>query len=101
MAVTGDSSGCGRAVVPGRARDHVRHDLAWLYNIITNLAQQPIQDAITREVASQVRAKTFRRSSTCLSKYSSGPVAIPVNAHFPKIAQCRRNCVKAEMRMLL
>ena len=30
-------------------------DLAWLYNIITNLAQQPIQDAITREVAAQVR----------------------------------------------
>jgi len=29
-------------------------DLAWLYNIITNLAQQPIQDAITREVAAQV-----------------------------------------------
>ncbi len=28
-------------------------------------------------------------------------VAIPVNAHFPKIAQCRRNCVKAEMPMLL
>ena len=34
-------------------------DLAWLYNIITNLAQQPIQDAITREVAAQVRAHTF------------------------------------------
>ncbi|CAL5226835.1 g9699 [Coccomyxa viridis] len=32
-------------------------DLAWLYNIITNLAQQPIQDAITREVASQVTQK--------------------------------------------
>ena len=29
-------------------------DLAWLYNIITTLAQQPIQDAITHEVASQV-----------------------------------------------
>ncbi len=29
-------------------------DLAWLYNIIATLAQQPIQDAITHEVASQV-----------------------------------------------
>ena len=29
-------------------------DLAWLYNIITTLAQQPIQDAITREVSAQV-----------------------------------------------
>ena len=29
-------------------------DLAWLYNLITNLAAGPIQDAITREVASQV-----------------------------------------------
>lgn len=29
-------------------------DLAWLYNIITNLAAGPIQDAITREVAAQV-----------------------------------------------
>ena len=31
-------------------------ELAWLYNIITNLAAQPIQDAITREVAAQVCA---------------------------------------------
>ena len=31
-------------------------DLAWLYNIITTLAQQPIQDAITREVSAQVCA---------------------------------------------
>ena len=37
-------------------------DLAWLYNIITNLAQQPIQDAITREVASQVRTVAVRPS---------------------------------------
>ena len=29
-------------------------DLAWLYNLITNLAAGPIQDAITREVAAQV-----------------------------------------------
>ena len=29
-------------------------DLAWLYNILTTLAQQPIQDAITREVSAQV-----------------------------------------------
>ena len=47
-------------------------DLAWLYNIITNLAQQPIQDAITREVAAQVRrilscAVNFH--SACLSPH--------------------------------
>lgn len=29
-------------------------ELAWLYNLITNLAAGPIQDAITQEVASQV-----------------------------------------------
>ncbi|CAL8464093.1 g3628 [Coccomyxa elongata] len=32
-------------------------DLAWLYNLITNLAAGPIQDAITREVAAQVTQK--------------------------------------------
>ncbi len=30
-------------------------DLAWLYNLIAAAAAQPIQDAITREVAAQVR----------------------------------------------
>ena len=39
-------------------------DLAWLYNIITNLAQQPIQDAITREVAAQVRTTSILMSPT-------------------------------------
>jgi hypothetical protein len=32
-------------------------DLAWLYNLITNLAAGPIQDAITHEVAAQVRSR--------------------------------------------
>lgn len=33
-------------------------ELAWLYNLITNLAAGPIQDAITREVAAQVSSRT-------------------------------------------
>lgn len=51
-------------------------DLAWLYNIITNLAQQPIQDAITREVAAQVRTSQHpyvTRPSPASHTFADGP----------------------------
>lgn len=35
--------------------------LAWLYNIVAALAKTPIQDAITREVAAQVRPLSVQR----------------------------------------
>ncbi len=38
-------------------------DLAWLYNLVASLARAPITDAITREVASQARARPAPASS--------------------------------------
>lgn len=42
-------------------------DLAWLYNLIAAAAQGPIQDAITREVAAQVRAVKSYEGVSCKS----------------------------------
>ena len=56
-------------------------DLAWLYNLVAALAHSPIQDAITREVAAQVRPGTteglgcFKDQGAPLAQKSHGASA--------------------------
>ena len=51
--------------------------LAWLYNIVAALAKTPIQDAITREVAAQVRPPFSRAGYVPHATAFSRPVPLP------------------------
>ncbi len=50
-------------------------DLAWLYNLVASLARAPITDAITREVASQARARPATSSLTAAAGRADAPPA--------------------------
>lgn len=63
-------------------------DLAWLYNLVASLARSPITDAITREVASQARARPAaaspRRRRVAPARRRLPPPGMPAAATEPR-----------------